>query len=460
MQFWLAEVEKITTRSSLRVLIVLSQQPMETGSGVYLREVVEELQKLGHKPYLLAGHYRPLSTLDFPSLSKEQISTMIFDNGENSEIAEISFPISGMSLVMPYFHLPFRALSEDMLAEYRKAWIAKLQTLIKEIHPHIIHVNHLWLMAGIARSAVPWMPIVATSHGTEYKLLQDSPKFAPLVLPGVQSLDAVMPISTDTASAAVEIMGVNLDRIYLIGNGYNPNMFKILPSRRGKSILQNLLAPFQDLPPWNKLVLYVGKFAEFKGVRYLIRAAEIYNKISQCDIITLIVGEGSKEARSDLENLVEELGLSKRVLLPGKVPYEEVGSLMNMANVFVLPSVDEPFGLVLLEALACGVRSVAAERGGPPFFVPKQLRKKGYVTLVKQLRLLANQQPDPSDEERYINDFAAAISHQLSFQTSKLDKLTIADSMKDQTWELQAQKIVQVYLLAIRLRRLANMKQV
>src|SRR5690348_14696671 len=160
---WLAETTEFTVEKSLRVLIVLSQQPSETGSGVYLREVVSELQKLGHKPYLLAAYYRPLSNVDFPILSNNQIYTMIFNNTGNSDIAEISFPIPGMSLDMPYLHVPFRELSDGMLNEYCIAWIRKLRSVVEKVRPHIIHVNHLWLLPGIARLAVPWIPIVATS---------------------------------------------------------------------------------------------------------------------------------------------------------------------------------------------------------------------------------------------------------------------------------------------------------
>jgi glycosyltransferase involved in cell wall biosynthesis len=459
MQEWLAETASLTAESSLRILIVLSQQPSETGSGVYVREIVKELQKLGHKPYLLASHYRPLSTVDLPFLPDNQIYTTIFDNGDNSEIAEISFPIPGMSLDMPYLHVPFRELSESMLEEYCTVWISKLEVLIQKIHPHIIHINHLWLMAGIARSAVPWMPIVATSHGSEYLLLQDTPAFAPAIIPGVQSLDAVMPISKDTAQDAVKVLGVYPDRIHIIGNGYNQDLFQIMHRERGEPVLQRILARFQDLPSWNKLVLYVGKFADYKGVPYLIRAAKIYSEANDCSVITFIVGEGSKKVRTHLENLVERLELRKRVLLPGKLPYQEVGPLMNMANVFVLPSIYEGFGLVLLESLACGLRSVAVDRGGPPFFVPKELRENGFATLVEPLRLLENQQPDADDEDRYVADLAAAISNQIVLQTSALERQFIADSVKDLTWTTRIKKTANVYFSAIQFRRRGIVKR-
>jgi len=118
------------TATSLRVLIILSQQPSETGSGVYLKEVVEELRELGHVPYLLAAHYRPLSSSDFPSLSDDQIFTLIFSNHENTDDAEISFPIPGMSLDMPYLHVNFRDLTPEMLDEYCTVWLKKIRQVV------------------------------------------------------------------------------------------------------------------------------------------------------------------------------------------------------------------------------------------------------------------------------------------------------------------------------------------
>lgn len=456
---WLTETAGFSAGQSLRVLIVLSQQPSETGSGVYLREVVSELQKLGHKPYLLAAHYRPLSNNDFPGLTDDQIHTMIFNNTENSAIAEISFPIPGMSLDMPYLHLPFRELSDDMLNEYCKAWILKLRSVVEKVRPHIIHVNHLWLLPGIARAAVPWIPIVATSHGTDHKLLVDSPRFATLVLPGVQSLDAVMPISSDMAEASIMEFGVAPEKVNTIGNGYNQDLFYVMPRDSGNGILRDILARYNELPPWKKLVLYVGKFADFKGIPYLIRAAETYSEMGQDDVLTLIVGEGSKQARANLEKLVDDLGLSNRVLLPGKIPYQHVGPLMNMADVFVLPSIDEPFGLVLLEALACGLRSVAAERGGPKFFVPQSLRERGLATLIDPLNLLEAEHPDPDDEARYVADLAAAVSHHLACEQPECERQFIASAVLDQTWSSKVGDIVQVYVRAIQSRRKAIIDQ-
>jgi len=131
---------------------------------------------------------------------------------------------------------------------------------------------------------------------------------------------------------------------------------------------------------------------------------------------------------------------------------------MNTADVFVLSSINEPFGLVFLEALACGVRGVAAARGGPPFFVPKVLIDKKMVPLIKPLDLQIDQSTDTRDESRYINDLAMAIQLQLNSATSDSDRKFIAQSVQDQTWSSRAKEISQVYFHAIQSHRSAIMK--
>jgi len=443
------------TATSLRVLIILSQQPSETGSGVYLKEVVEELRELGHVPYLLAAHYRPLSSSDFPSLSDDQIFTLIFSNHENTDDAEISFPIPGMSLDMPYLHVNFRDLTPEMLDEYCTVWLKKIRQVVDLVHPDIIHVNHLWLLPGIVHKVVSWIPIVATSHGTDYKLLVDAPAFKPMVLPGVQQLDAIMPVSGEIAQIVNTIFGVSSEKIRIVGNGYNQRLFFVRPPGAGQEALERLLSDFDVDLSEKKIVLSVGKFAGYKGVPYLIRAAKIYSQAYGDKVLTLIVGEGSPRAKAELERLVRELELKHLVLLPGKVPYQDVSLLMNEADVYVMPSINEPFGLALLEALACGVRSVAARRGGPDFFVPPVLLKKDLANLVEPLALLEREQPDATDADRYMRNLASAITHQLSFPKDECDRQYIADSVKDQTWSAKTKEIVEVYTSAIRLHNYA-----
>lgn len=448
-QEWSIQIKNAIEKESLRILIVLSQQPGQTGSGIFLRETVQQLQDLGHRPYLLAGHYYPLSNTDFQSLSNDQIHTLIFDNENNSEIAEVSFPIPGMSPDMPYLHLGFDKLTEQQIEEYCAAWIGKIRMIAEQIRPHIIHVNHLWLLPGIARIAMPWMPIIGTAHGTGHMLLEANPSYSSLVVPGIRLLDGVMAVSKETGERSIHKYDINPNRVRVIGNGFNPDLFKTIARERCRSFLDIILSRFDNLPKWDKLVLYVGKFAGYKGLPYLIRAARHYSDVGEHNILTLIVGGGSTALQHELEKIIEVENMQDRVLLTGKIEYEKVRLVMNMADVFVLPSIYEPFGLVLLEALACGVRCVATEQGGPAYFVPQELRDKGLVTLVKALSVNSDLIALRSEEERHIVELADAILYQAHQETSDIDREFISVSVRNYTWKACAERIAQIYLSVV-----------
>lgn len=447
---WFQAPSNFKAENPLTILIVLSQQPGETGSGVFLREIATELTKLGHKLHILAAHYRHLTPDDFPFIPEDQIHTLIFDNGRNSTNADVSFAIPGMSLDMPYPHQPFYTLTDTMLEEYCQKWANKIDQLIRQIQPDVIHVNHLWLLPGIITIVAPQIPLVGTYHGSEHNLLQKSyERYAKLISPGIGRLQVVMPVSRGVSEQAVTEFKVPKERITVIENGYNAELFRVLPKELVQPKLEALLTQRMVPRKWDKLVLYVGKFANYKGLPYLIRAANEYGRSARENILTLIVGDGTEPFKNALITLIKELGLQDKVLLTGKLPYHQVYQIMNMADVFVMPSVNEAFGLVLLEALACGVRSVSIQRGGPASFVPAELIERGFVTLIEPIRLLANGQIDDADTDRYVQELAVAIKHQLVAGTVIQDRRFIAQTVQNQTWASRADEISQVYLRAI-----------
>lgn len=447
---WLRPFANLKAEGPLRILIVLSQQPGETGSGVFLREIVTELMKLGHQPHILAAHYRYLTSNDFPSIPEEQIHTLLFDNGENSALSEVSFAIPGMSLDMPYPHQPFHTLTDAMLEEYCQKWANKIDYLVRQIQPDIIHANHLWLLPGIISIVAPHIPLVGTYHGSEHNLLKKShERFFKLISPGIGRLQVVMPVSKGVSDQAITEFMVPQERIAVIENGYNSALFKVLPKELVQSEVEDMLTGRKVTRKWDKLVLYVGKFANYKGLPYLIRAANEYGRSTHEDVLTFIVGDGTEPFKRALLTLIEELGLQDKVFLTGKLPYQQVYQIMNLADVFVMPSVNEAFGLVLLEALACGVRSVSIKRGGPASFVPPELIDRGFVTLIKPIQLLADGHIDDEDTDRYVQELAMAIKDQLSAGTTMQDRRFIAQMVQNQTWASKANEISQVYSRAI-----------
>jgi len=130
------------------------------------------------------------------------------------------------------------------------------------------------------------------------------------------------------------------------------------------------------------LVSFVGKFTDFKGIDVLLRAAAVYEQAIP-GVKTLLVGHG--QLWDDLHELGAELKL-ENVHFAGHQPQPEVARIYNAAEVSVVPSRVEPFGLVAIEALACGTPVVATDMGGLPDFINQ---KVGALVPVDDPRALA-----------------------------------------------------------------------
>jgi glycosyltransferase involved in cell wall biosynthesis len=204
-------------------------------------------------------------------------------------------------------------------------------------------------------------PVVVTSHGTlvdealshEARRLEDyvlkfgvHPGNAVLDYLSGRRADRVIAISEHTWERLTGTYGFDEDRVVTIPHGVDTERFR----------------PFDATHPAVSddrfTVLTVGRLGSRKGVEFAIRGIE---RVDEVDLEFLIAGEGRYEDR--LRELVAERGLSDRVTFLGRVKEEELPLRYSSADVFCLTSM-EGFGLVLLEAMACGTPVIATDVGG------------------------------------------------------------------------------------------------
>ena len=134
---------------------------------------------------------------------------------------------------------------------------------------------------------------------------------------------------------------------------------------------------------YDSLILFVGKFADFKGIDSLLAGAKLYEDKLMSEgkkPLTLIVGSGALEAKLKAE--VEQLGLQNTHFV-GRQPHNVICKLQNLADVSLIPSRDEPFGLVVIEGTACGHPVIGSNSGGIPGILNTKKEKLPNQNIIK-----------------------------------------------------------------------------
>lgn len=154
-------------------------------------------------------------------------------------------------------------------------------------------------------------------------------------------VDLVLPVNEQIKVELIEA-GIAEEKIEVVRSGVDTKLFKPknVEKNRGKFV-----------------VLYAGRFADSKGLGYLIAAM---TKLKNENVELRLVG-GKNE---NLSKLIERLGLTGIVKILPKIAYEKMPEVYNGADCFVMPSLYEPFGKAVLEAMACGVPTVFSRNSG------------------------------------------------------------------------------------------------
>ena len=173
----------------------------------------------------------------------------------------------------------------------------------------------------------------------------------------LRKADLALAVSRYTRDRLIQEVGLDANRVKILPNTYDPDRFAIAP--KPPQLLQKY-----GLQPQTPVILTVGRLAEtegYKGYDQIIKAIpEIRRAVP--DARYLLVGKGSDRPR--IEKLIAEVGVQEAVILAGFVPDDELAEYYNLCDIFAMPSQGEGFGIVYLEALACGKPVLAGNKDG------------------------------------------------------------------------------------------------
>lgn len=299
--------------------------PTFGGSGVVATELGKALAKEGHKVHFIT--YSQPTRLDF-----------LNENLFYHEVDFRSYPL----FEYPPYEL---ALASKMVSVVKNE---KLDLL--HVHYAIPHASAAYMAKQILKTEGITIPVVTTLHGTDITLVGKDPSYEPVVTFSINQSDGVTAVSEDLRRETFEHFKITVD-IDVIPNFIDLEKFK----KQKKDHFKKAICPKGEA-----LIVHTSNFRKVKRIGDVVQVfANIHREIPSK---LLMIGDGPE--RSGAEALSKELGIEADVRFLGKL--EVIEEVLSVADLFLMPSEKESFGLAALEAMACEVPLISSNAGGLP----------------------------------------------------------------------------------------------
>jgi len=287
-----------------------------------------------------------------------ELAMALASAGDEVHVLSYALP-SRLALVSPnlFFHevvVPHYPLFE--YPPYSLALASKIAEVARFQGLDLVHVHYAVpnaVSAILAREIVAPrpLPVVTTLHGTDVTLVGNDPSYLETTRWAVISSDAVTAVSDWLKRKTVEQLCVEETPIDVIPNFIEPERYEAV---------RHLPGARRWARPGEKILIHVSNFRPIKRVMDVL---EVYLKVREkIPARLLFLGDGPDRAK--VESRCREVGCCDGVVFLGNHPAVE--EILNGADLFLLPSAGESFGLAALEAMACEVPVIAAAAGGVP----------------------------------------------------------------------------------------------
>lgn len=300
--------------------------PSLGGSGVVATELGKLLAEKGHQVHFIAN------SIPF-RLGGTFHKNIFYHEVEVSDYYVFRYPPYEMSLAT------------------KMAQVAKMQQLdVLHVHYAVPHA----VCAFLAKQMVgDQLKVVTTLHGTDITVLAQDESLKDLIRLAINESDAVTAVSRDLIQETREVLDISRD----IDLTYNFVDKRIYYPRDISSLRGDYAEPHE------KILMHISNFRPVKRVGDVV---DIFAKVQEkVPSKLLLVGEGPDLPKVQCK--IRELGLEDKVLFLGK--QDDIAQVISLADVLLLPSEKESFGLVALEAMACGVPTIGSIAGGIPELV-------------------------------------------------------------------------------------------
>ena len=299
--------------------------PTFGGSGVVATELGKALALKGHKVHFIT--YSQPARLDFFN--------------ENLFYHEVIVPSYPLFQYDPY-ELALASKMVDIVQ------FEKLDVL--HVHYAIPHASAAYMAKQILKTKGIQIPVITTLHGTDITLVGKDASFEPVVTFSINQSDGVTAVSADLRTETYNHFRIEKN-IEVIPNFIDLERFQ----KQRKDHFRTAISPFGE-----KLLVHTSNFRGVKRVQDVIRI--FYEVHKQIPSKLLLVGDGPDRPKA--EKQCRNLKICDDVRFLGKL--DAVEEVLSVADLFLMPSEKESFGLAALEAMACEVPVISTNAGGIP----------------------------------------------------------------------------------------------
>ena len=399
----------------MKILHVLAQLPIKTGSGVYFTNVIEGLKQFDVKQ---AAVYATTPEYNFNFVDEKY---EVEFQGE-----DISFPIVGMSDIMPYENTLYKNMTDDMMEEWQKAFRKKLEVARNEFKPDVIITHHLWILSSIVCDVFEDKKVIGICHNTDIRQAEKNRTMKDKYVKNLEKLDKILALSSGVIEGISNIYNYPKERIVNIGAGYNEKIF--YPVKKYEK---------HD----NVKILYAGKFDESKGFYELIKAFRLLEE--KDDNIELeLIGNLKEEDRPRVEQLV---GDSTKIRIYNAVDQVHLGEIMRHKDVFILPSYFEGLGLIAVEALGSGLRVVATEIEGLIEFLGDKINNSEIIEYIEMPTIYDTDKAVEEEKPAFVKRIVGAL--ELMIERTRDNRKIPADLLEEVEHHSWKKKIEIIYEL-------------
>lgn len=299
--------------------------PTFGGSGVVATELGKALAQNGHQVHFIT--YQQPPRLDFFN--------------ENVFYHEVNIPSYPLFQFPPY---------ETALASAMVNVVMNENVDLLHVHYAIPHASAAYMAKMILRAQGRHVPVVTTLHGTDITLVGKDASYEPVVTFSINESDGVTAVSENLRADTYKHFAITRE-VEVIPNFIDLSRFR----RQNKDHFKTAICPNGE-----KLIVHTSNFRRVKRIDDAVMV--FYHLRQQIPVKLLLAGDGPERTR--IQQLCRELGISEDVRFLGKL--DAVEEILSVADLFLMPSENESFGLAALEALACEVPLITSNAGGLP----------------------------------------------------------------------------------------------